>query len=63
MYKAFKFKGKIMVGKFEGERLLFLLRRGHEVQNDERGKGSPLVWKSTIGAKMYADLLNRGKAL
>lgn len=63
MYRAVKFRGKIVVGKFEGDTLLYLLRRGHELQADGRGVGEVLHWNSATGAKMYADLMNRGKAL
>lgn len=65
MYKAGLTKtGKIVVGKYsEQGTLLFLLRRGHDIQADGRGRGELLVWKSAEGAQMYAQLLNRGRAV
>ncbi len=65
MFKAARLAdGRIVIGKYDEEGTLqFLLRRGHEVQSDGKGHGALLTWKSPDGARMYAQLLNRGSAV
>ena len=40
-----------------------ILRRGHEVDPAGVGHGDYMKWSDRTQAQMYADLLNRGKAL